>query len=203
MKKKTIIIVVTLAITIALIVGLASCENSTVTGSVAEDPAVGISADQISWVSWNQEVIDALQEQETSLAKPGTHGRMVTAVAGGTVGGNMTFGNLVDVPSGAVPSNTFIEVEVVCSDGKDQCGSGIDFLPNMQFLSDVDIILSWEFLDLDNISIDDFHAYYSEDGGNTWFEVENITIDHVNQTIILSEDHFTRYAWGLSINPSL
>lgn len=201
MNKKTIIIVATLTITVALIVGLAGCENSTILGNTTADPAVGISADQITWVKWKPEVVEALKKN--SLAKPGSHGRMVTTVAGGTVGGNMTFGNLVDVPSGAVPSNTFIEVEVICSDGQDQCGSGIDFLPNMQFLSDVDIVLSWEFLDIDSLGIDDFHAYYSEDGGNTWFEVDNITIDHVNQTIILSEDHFTRYAWGLSINAEM
>ena len=201
MNKKTIIIVATLTMTVALIVGLAGCENSTVTGRVAEDPAIGISADQISWVSWKPEVMEAMNAN--SLAKTGIAGKTIKPNKGGTVGGKKTFDNKVKVFPGGVDSNTYIEVTVVCIDGKDQCGSGVDFLPSMQFLNDIKVTLSWEFIDVDSLTVDDFEVYYSEDGGITWFGVPNPEIDYHKQTISVWTDHFTRYAWGLSINPSL
>ncbi len=201
MNKKTIIIVATLAMAVALLIGLAGCENSTVTGSVAEDQAIGISADQINWVSWKPEVSELLRTN--SLNKIGETGQMITVAAGGTVGGNITFNNTVYIPADAVPTNTYIEVEVVCVDGREQCGSGIDFLPNIQFLADVKITLSWAALDVDSLNVDDFEAFYSEDGGNTWFQIYDLEIDYGAMTIAIWEDHFTRYAWGLSIHADM
>ncbi len=179
-----------------IIVGLSGCGKSPITGTTQDIPKVGIPAEQITWVEFRPEVKEALAAN--SLARVGEAGKMITVQAGGTVGGNKTFDNKVDIPSGAVPTNTFIEVEVVCVDGHGQCGSGIDFLPNMQFLSDVKVTLSWEMLDVDTLTVDDFEAYYSEDNGATWHQIDDLEIDYDSETISMWEDHFTRYAWGLS-----
>ncbi|NQT97249.1 MAG: hypothetical protein HQ562_05870 [Candidatus Marinimicrobia bacterium] len=202
MKKKTIIIVVTLVMAVTLIICLAGCENSTVVGNTTAKPVFGIPADQITWVSWKPDVIDLLMNAN-SLNKIGETGQMITITAGGIVGGNITFGNTVYVPPGAVPANTYIEVGVVCVDGKEQCGSGIDFLPNMQFLTDVKITLSWESVDVDSLNADDFEVFYSDDDGLSWFEIDDLEIDYDAMTIAVWQDHFTRYAWGLSISANL
>jgi len=201
MNKKKLLITATLAVALLLAFSFVGCENSTVTGNTTGEPTVGISADQITWVSWKPEVLEAMEAN--SLNKIGDAGKMITVTAGGIVGGNVTFGNTVYIPEGAVPANTFIEVEVVCVDGHDQCGSGIDFLPNMQFLTDVRITLSWESVDVDSLNVDDFEVFYSEDGGLSWFEIDDLVIDYDAMTIAVWQDHFTRYAWGLSISADL
>ncbi len=184
-----------LTMMLILVVGFTGCENSTILGNTTADPALGIPAEQITWVSWKPGVLEAMEAG--SLAR-GSASKYAKPDKDTNIGGPQTFNNQVTVFTGAVTERTYIEVEVVCVDGNDQCGSGIDFLPNMQFLNDVKVTLSWEFLDVDTLTVDDFEAYYSEDDGATWFEIDDLEIDYDAMTISVYEDHFTRYAWGLS-----
>ena len=189
-RKYFLIILFPLALGLLLFIG---CSKESVTGPGNQEANLsitqGIPADQINWISWKPEV----KEQIDALAKSGFTGKMITQ-SGGTVGGNMTFGNKVEIPAGAVPSNTYITVEVLCVEDDEQCGNGIEFLPSMQFLSDITITLSWAYLDIDDISGSDI--YFSENSGSTWFLTENIEFDYQNETISFYIDHFTRFAWG-------
>ncbi len=193
-----VLISATLTMMLILVIGFAGCENSTVLGNTTDEPAVGIPADQITWVSWKPEVKTAMEAN--ALAKKGRTGKNIKPRRGGTVGGKNTFGNTVKIFPGGVDSKTYIEVAVVCIEGNDQCASGVDFLPSMTFLNDVKITLSWEFIDVDDLTVDDFEVYYSEDKGKTWIGVPNPEIDYLKKTISFWIDHFTRYAWGLSVN---
>ena len=201
MSKKKILITATLAVALLLAFSFVGCENSTLTGNTTGEPAIGIPADEISWVSWKSDVSEQLKN--VSLSKVGETGQTITVTAGGIVGGNITFGNTVEIPPGAVPANTFIEVQVVCVEDKEMCGSGVDFLPNMVFLTDVKITLSWESLDINSLNVGDFEAFYSEDEGITWHQVTNLEIDYDEMKVIIWQNHFTRYAWGLSISADL
>ena len=164
----------------------------------SEDPfpesvaAQGLTSDQITWVSWKQEVVDQIKGGKLLR---GTANKMITANNGGTVGGANTYGNKVVIPAGALAENSFITVDVICVDGNDQCGAGIDFLPSMQFLTDVKVTLSWEFIGYDGGDLT-FYVYYSQDDGGTWSEVETPEIDYDNETVSIYVDHFTRFAWG-------
>ncbi|NQU27950.1 MAG: hypothetical protein HQ528_06660 [Candidatus Marinimicrobia bacterium] len=73
----------------------------------------------------------------------------------------------------------------------------------MEFLTDVRISLCWESVDVDSLNVDDFEVFYSEDGGLSWFEIDDLVIDYDAMTIAVWQDHFTRYAWGLSISADL
>ena len=79
--------------------------------------------------------------------------------------------------------------------------AAVDFLPNMQFEDNVEITLSWDNVELPeeggNLEYGDFEVFYSEDGGEFWFPIEELTIDENDETITFEIDHFTRYAWGL------
>ncbi|MCK4689894.1 MAG: hypothetical protein KAT41_06335 [Candidatus Marinimicrobia bacterium] len=194
MSSKRITLVGLFVLTIVIVV-LTSCSTDPLTAPKDQSAGLsinqGIPADQINWISWKPEV----KEQIDALAKSGLAGKMITH-SGGTVGGNITFGNTVEIPAGAVQSNTYITVEVLHVDGNEY-GAEVEFLPSMVFSSDVLVTLSWAYLDVENIS--DLNVYYSEDGGETWFLVEDadIDIDYENKTLSVWVNHFTRYGWGL------
>ena len=178
-----------------LAIGLLSCDRTPITGSPEENITFsqGTPTDEITWVSWKQDVVD--QINDLKLLK-GSANKMIVAGNGGTVGGSNTFDNKVEIPAGALADNTFISIDVICVDGKDQCGAGIDFLPSMQFLKDVKVTLSWEFINYDGGDLT-FYVYYSEDDGGTWSEAVDVEIDYDNETVSIYVDHFTRFAWGL------
>ena len=194
MKNKKILLVVLAPVALSLLL-LGCCSKDSLTGpeNQAADLTInqGIPADQINWISWKPEV----KEQIDALAKSGLAGKMITQ-SGGTVGGNITFGNTVEIPAGAVPSNTYITVEVLCADENEQCGAEVEFLPtDMQFLLDVKIALSWEYLDFEG-NPQDLNVYWLDESTGLWVEVYDPVIDLENKTISVYVDHFTRYGWG-------
>ena len=190
MKAKRITLVGLLILTLGIIAFI-GCSKDSLTSPVNQSINKGIPAEEINWVSWKPIV----KEQINTLAKKGRHGRMINERKGGTVGGNMAFGNKVECPKGAVHRKTFIKVEVLHLDGNEQCSAGVEFLPIMQFRSNVRVTLSWAYLDVKDIT--DFYVYYSEDGGEKWFLLKDYDIDYKNKTVSVWVDHFTRYAWGL------
>jgi len=201
MKAKRITLVGFLILTLGIIAFI-GCSKDSLTSPVNQSINKGIPAEEINWVSWKPIV----KEQINGLAKKGRAGKRIKKSKGGTVGGNKTFDNTVKVPAGALRHNAYITVEVrnvdkehggfgkVSTSGT-QCGAEVDFKPSMQFSSNVLVTLSWAYLDVEDIP--DFHVYYSEDGGETWFVVEDPDIDYENKTVSVWVDHFTRYAWGL------
>ncbi len=196
-----------------LAIGLLSCDRTPITGSPEENITYkqGTPSDQITWVSWKQDVVDQIKDRR--LLKKGTKSKRIKAHKGGKVGGGDTFDNKVEIPAGALAEDTYITVDVIFVDGKKQTGAGVDFLPSMQFLKDVKVTLSWKFLDYDGDDDEDddkdddkdddsnddldFIVYFSQDSGSTWFEVENPDIDYDKRTVSIYVDHFTRFAWGL------
>lgn len=192
MSSKRITLVKLLVFSIVIVV-LTSCSTDPLTAPKDQSAGLsinqGIPADQINWISWKPEV----KEQIDVLAKSGLAGKMITQ-SGGTVGGNITFGNTVEIPAGAVPSNTYITVEVLHVDGN-ECGAEVEFLPSMQFLLSVKITLSWEYLDFDG-DPEDLKVYYLDEDTGEWILVLNPEISLENKTISVYVDHFTRYGWG-------
>ncbi len=178
-----------------LAIGLLSCDRTPITGSPEDNTSYsqGTPSDQITWVSWKQDVVDQIKDRK--LLK-GTADKMIKADKGGKVGGGKTFDNMVEIPAGALAEDTRITVDVICHSKKDQCGAGVDFLPSQKFLKDVKVTLSWEFLDYDGGDLT-FYVYYSETDGAYWDEVENPEIDYKKRTVSIYVDHFTRFAWGL------
>ena len=150
----------------------------------------GIPNDQIQKKSWNA---DATQ-QLTSLARRGTQTKLIQANHGGHVGGGNTFHNRVDIPDNALDEDTYITVDVLCVENNQQCDAEVDFLPSMEFLTDVTVTLSWEYLELEED--EEFDAFYSQNNGETWFAVEEFEVDYEHETLSFDINHFTRFAWG-------
>ena len=201
-------VIKTLGVSMGLITGfivLNTCSENTITGNPALDPepalTQGIPASEMTFVSWNREV----KQKLTRLDKKGSQSRKIDE-DGGKVGGKKTFGNKVKIPEGALDEDYMeemfgdddvrITVKVNCVDGKEQCGAGVDFLPSMKFEKDVKVILSWEFLDWVEGEELDFLAYFSEDDGDTWYEVAVADVNYDKKTLSLYVDHFTRFAWA-------
>lgn len=174
-----------------------ACTNNSVTGPNISDKSTqpGFQLNDLQMVGWDIEKLEPTSEL-SSLAKFGTTSKMITTSAGGTVGGQMTLGNIVTLPPGAVNENTSISVSILNLEGHEQTGAGVDFSPNMQFDKPIEIVLSWEFLD-SSVDIEDMIIYYSRDDGYTWHIIEESEIDLENNTITIITNHFTRYAWGL------
>jgi len=165
----------------------------------------GIPADQINWVEWNPEVTAALAEAEDGALgkrhrRKGFAAKNVHDHDGGTVGGRKTFGNLVDIPVDAFEEHILrISVRVLQFDRSGQTAAGVEFLPSRNYDADLSITLSWAFLDVEEDAWEDLNLqpYFSEDGGDTWFPVDNYDVDPDERTIIFAIDHFTQYGWGL------
>lgn len=193
MKTRTIILS-GLAPLVIIGLTLMSCDFTPTTAPSEENITVsqGIPTDQIQWVSWKQEVVDQIKSGKLMR---GTASKMISADNGGTIGGANTYDNKVEIPPGALEENSRITVDVLCLDGNEQCGAGIDFLPSQVFLKDVKVTLSWEFIGYDGGDLN-FWVYYSGDDGDTWFEVETPEIDYDKETVSVYVNHFTRFAWG-------
>lgn len=165
----------------------------------------GIPTDQINWATWNSEVTSALAESEAGAlgkrkSNKGFDSKNIHNHSGGSVGGDKTFGNTVDIPEGAFEEHTLkISVRVLQFDGSGQTAAGVEFLPSRNYDADVSITLSWAFLDVDEEAYEtlNLQPYFSEDGGNSWFPVEDYAIDTEARTINFDIDHFTQYGWAL------
>lgn len=162
-------------------------ENQTI---VAEQ--IGIPTDQLNLVPLRPEIAEQLRV----LGKKSFSQKQIQAHRGGTVGGEKTFGNKVNIPAGALDEDTWISVEVECFDSNRQCGSIVEFLPSMSFLVDVTITLSFDILDFDG-DPDLLRVIWYDDSTGLWVEVDNVIINYEDKTVSILVSHFTRYAWAL------
>ena len=198
-KKKSTKTLMFLAVSaIFLLVG---CSNQ----SITEPPVQGLTTDQIDFVSWKAEVADVAVKTDKSIEEleslerwtiPGLDWGIVFKRFGGTVGGETTFGNKVDVPAYAFRQHfRFIVVRVVCVEDGEQCGAEVDFLPSQNFNKDVKVTLSYEYLDFDG-DPSGLNIYWYDEDGDLWYLVPDPEIDTENCTVSVYVNHFTRFAWG-------
>lgn len=144
----------------------------------------------VNFLKWSA----ASWKQMTSLNASTVAGKTITVTAGGTVGGNKTFGNIVEIPAGAVDGNTKITVEVTCMDNQNPCSAEVEFLPSMTFNVDVKVTMNYGALGFDGDPYLIEIYYIQEDG--TGGEITTYTVDESNQTIVFYVNHFTRYGWA-------
>jgi len=105
------------------------------------------------------------------------------------VGGGKTLGNLVEIPAGAVNTETTITVQVV-----NPGFAAVDFGPSMQFNKSVDVTLSYKGTNVDPTKI---KIYWWDPDANVWVMInDHPSIDRNKQTVSFPTDHFSRYAWG-------
>ncbi|MCF7826772.1 MAG: hypothetical protein K9N29_08985 [Candidatus Marinimicrobia bacterium] len=163
----------------------------------------GTPLDQITWVGWNPEVTSAMVEEQTkSLARRalGFESKKIFSRMGGQVGGAKTFMNMVDVPEDAFEERSLdISVQVLHMNRFGQTAAGVEFLPSRHYDAGLIITLNWGFLDVagDDWESLNLQPYFSEDQGQTWFPVQEYTVDSDAKTINFEIDHFTQYGWGL------
>ena len=197
MKKKKMIPIY--SVFVLGIFSLIGCGGDMLTapGVENEDQTVvaeqrGIPTDQLNLVPLKPEIVEQLR----ALGKKSFSKKQIQAHTGGTVGGEKTFGNKVDIPAAALDEDTWISVEVECFDSNEQCGSIVEFLPTMTFLADVSITLSFDVLDFDGDPDLLIVVWYDESTG-LWVEVDDPIIDYDDKTVCIQVNHFTRYAWSL------
>lgn len=163
----------------------------------------GIPLDQINWVGWNPEVTSELEsELDNALGRRswGYASEKIQNQDGGRVGGYRTFGNIVDVPEFAFEeSKLTISVRVLHMNRSGQTAAGVEFLPSRHYDADMQITLSYGFLDIDDDEWEDLNLqpYFSEDGGDNWFPVDDYQVNPDDETITFGIDHFTQYGWAL------
>lgn len=164
----------------------------------------GIPKEDITWVTWNAEVTAAIEAMDDpALARRwwrGFDSGWIQRDEGGTVGGWRTFRNRVDFPANAfIEDELEISVRVLHYNWWGQTAAGVEFLPSRNYEADLHITLNWGFLDVDPGEWEDLdlQPYYSEDGGETWYPVEEYEVNPSRRTITFDIDHFTQYGWGL------
>ncbi len=128
------------------------CENRTPMEPVGSEAAsignsqTGFSASDITWLSWNPDLLSSLAEAETAnsdiLARVGSEFELIEADQGGSVGGGDTYGNLVEIPSSAIDQNTWIAVQVGCP-AADQFYSEYDFTELFELAGEIETRLDY------------------------------------------------------------
>jgi len=148
------------------------------------------SLEGVNFLRWSQETF----EKMTALNKSNVAAKTITVSAGGTVGGNKTFGNTVEIPAGALDENTTISVQVTCMDNKNPCSAEVEFLPSTTFNVEVKVTMNYDALGFDG---DPYliEIYWLQDDG-TGGEINNHVVNEVEKTIVFYIDHFTRYGWA-------
>ena len=144
----------------------------------------------VNFLKWSP----ASWKQMTSLNASTIAAKTITVSAGGEVGGNKTFGNVVEIPAGAVDDNTKISVEVTCMDNQNPCSAEVEFLPSMTFNTEVKVTLNYGALGFDGDPYMIEIYWIQEDG--TGGEITTHVVDESNQTIVFYVNHFTRYGWA-------
>ena len=196
MKKKKLIPII--SIMVIGIFSLFGCSGDMLTAPEAENydqfaEQKRIPGDQINWISWTPRFTKKIR----ALAKKASSTVLIEAEEGGIVGGDETFGNMVEIPSDALSEDTEITVSVQCMNDADPCVGEVEFLPDTQFNKMVLITLSYAELDYTgspyNIKVY-WKKSYNHDG---WIEVELKGVDTSDKTFSFEIDHFTQYAWSL------
>ena len=148
------------------------------------------SLEGVNFLRWSPETF----EKMTSLNKSNVAAKTITVSAGGTVGGNKTFGNTVEIPAGALDENTTISVQVTCMDNRNPCAAEVEFLPSTTFNVEVKVTMNYDALGFDG---DPYliEIYWLQDDG-TGGDITNYVVDENEKTIVFYIDHFTRYGWA-------
>jgi len=173
----------------------AACDYAATTAPDAPNASAPITGEarslsDVNFLKWSP----AAWKQMTSLNASTVAAKTITVTAGGTVGGNKTFGNTVEIPAGAVDDNTKISVEVTCMDNQNPCSAEVEFLPSMTFNTEVKVTLNYGALGFDGDPYLIEIYYILEDG--TGGEITTYTVDESLQTIVFYVNHFTRYGWA-------
>ena len=195
MKKNKLIRIISL-----LVIGVFSfygCSGDYITAPAGEDQLVsqqeGIPADELNFIPWTNEFSKRIR----SLNKIVASTVLIKADEGGIVGGEVTFGNKVEIPSDALDEDTEITVSIQCLNNADPCIGAVEFLPDTQFNKMVLITMSYAELDYQG-SPYDIKVYwkksYNHDG---WTVIEVKAVDTSSKTFSFEIDHFTQYAWAL------
>ena len=201
MKRKKLIPIISLSIIGVLFLLGCSGDMLTAPGEGNENQLTnaeqqGVPFDQLNLVSWKPEIVNELR-----VLNKKTQNHMeienILAHRGGTVGGEKTFGNKVDIPPDALSENTWISVEVLCVDLNGQCSPIVEFLPSINFLLNVTLTLSYDVLEFSDDDLDELKVYWYDSSTGLWVEVEDPVINEVDKTVSVQVDHFTQYSWGL------
>lgn len=148
------------------------------------------SLEGVNFLRWSPKTFEMM----TALNKSNIAAKTITVSAGGTVGGNKTFGNTVEIPAGALDENTTISVQVTCMDNKNPCSAEVEFLPSTTFNVEVKVTMNYDALGFDG---DPYmiEIYWLQDDG-TGGEINNYVVNEAEKTIVFYIDHFTRYGWA-------
>ena len=148
------------------------------------------SLEGVNFLRWSPKTFEMM----TALNKSNVAAKTITVTAGGTVGGNKTFGNTVEIPAGALDENTTISVQVTCMDNKNPCSAEVEFLPSTTFNVEVKVTMNYDALGFDG---DPYmiEIYWLQDDG-TGGEINNYVVNEAEKTIVFYIDHFTRYGWA-------
>ena len=148
------------------------------------------SLEGVNFLRWSPKSMKKL----TALNKSNVASKTITISAGGSVGGQKTFGNTVEIPAGAVDGNTTISVQVTCMDSQNPCSAEVEFLPSMLFNTDVKITLDYDALGFEGDPYLIEIYFILEDG--TGGEVVQYTVNESEKTLVFYINHFTRYGWA-------
>ena len=148
------------------------------------------SLEGVNFLRWSPKTFEMM----TALNKSNVAAKTITVTAGGTVGGNKTFGNTVEIPAGAVDDNTTISVQVTCMDNQNPCSAEVEFLPSMTFNMDVKVTMNYDALGFDGDPYLIEIYWLQEDGSGG--EVNDYVVNEAEKTIVFYIDHFTRYGWS-------
>ena len=162
-------------------------ESAKASASVAGEAK---SLEGVNFLRWSPKTFELM----TALNKSNVAAKTITVSAGGTVGGNKTFGNTVEIPAGALDENTTISVQVTCMDNRNPCAAEVEFLPSTTFNVEVKVTMNYDALGFDG---DPYliEIYWLQDDG-TGGEINNHVVNEVEKTIVFYIDHFTRYGWA-------
>ncbi|TFB12700.1 hypothetical protein E3V33_04670 [Candidatus Marinimicrobia bacterium MT.SAG.4] len=183
-----------LPITVVAMLFSVACDYAATTAPESAKTSTSVlgaatSLEGLNFLKWSPKSMEKL----TALNKSTIATKTITVVAGGTVGGQKTFGNTVEIPAGALDDNTKISVQVTCMDGQNPCSAEVEFLPSQTFNTDVKITLDYDALGFEGDPYLIEIYFILEDG--TGGEVVTYTVDEVNKTLVFYIDHFTRYGW--------
>jgi len=158
----------------------------------------GLKSNEIQFVKWKPEFNARLQqikafENLNKSTLPGIDFKIVTREEGGVVGGEKTFGNMVEFPPFAFPEEKRMEILLVLPNRED-AGAVVEFLPNQQFDEEVKVTLSYAELDFSG-DPHDLKVYYFNEEDGVWYNVPIASVNEEDQTVVFYTNHFSKFGW--------
>ena len=159
----------------------------------------GLKSEEINFVKWKPEFNAKLEEVKAfenlnKTALPGIDYKIIKREKGGVVGGEKTYGNVVEFPAYCFPEAKRMEIMLVLPN-QENSGATVEFLPNQKFDKNVKVTLSYAELDF-NGDPHQLKIYYFDEEDGVWYNVPIAEVNTDNQTIVFYTNHFTRYGWG-------